>query len=181
MGKQVANVMILAGLLVCAIPAQARFIEDWPYDKLFKHADLVVFATAMKTEAADDKPPAHSWSYEFAAQTTTFKVSHALKGKADGEPIKVLHYKFGELKQGVDRHALTLIIDGPSLVAFRTSAVTIKAKGDKGITTLPTPEYLLFLKRMPDGRFEPVSGQIDPALSVREVSEASDKVLGESR
>ena len=48
----------------------------------------------------------------------------------------------------------------------------------KDHAVLPTPEYLLFLKRLKDGRYEPVSGRIDPAPSVREVSEASDKVLG---
>jgi hypothetical protein len=32
-----------------------------------------------------------------------------------------------------------------------------------------SPEYLLFLKRGKDGRYEPVSGRIDPILSVREM------------
>jgi hypothetical protein len=31
------------------------------------------------------------------------------------------------------------------------------------------PEYLLFLKRGKDGRYEPVSGRIDPVLCVREM------------
>jgi len=35
------------------------------------------------------------------------------------------------------------------------------------------PEYLLFLKRRTDGRYEPISGQMDAALSVREVAEPS--------
>jgi hypothetical protein len=30
-------------------------------------------------------------------------------------------------------------------------------------------EYLLFLKKRGDGRYEPVSGRIDPLLSVREL------------
>lgn len=31
------------------------------------------------------------------------------------------------------------------------------------------PEYLLFLKRRQDGKYEPLSGRVDPALSIREV------------
>lgn len=180
MWKRVAVLVVAAaGLLACGTPAPARFIEDWPYDKLLKHADLVVFATATKTEAADDKSPEHSWNYEFVAQTTTFKVKHVLKGKAEGEQLKVLHFKFGELKKGLRPGTADAIVeDGPLLVAFRTGAVIVKAKGDEQNTVLPPPEYLLFLKRLKDGRYESVSGRIDPALAVKEVSDPLDKVLG---
>ena len=168
-----------AGLLACAVPAPARITEDWPYDKLLKHAELAVFAVATKTEAADDKPPEHSWNYELVAQNTTLKVKHALKGKAEGAEFKVLHFKLGELKKGKrPGTGDTILEDGPQLVAFRNSGVLVKAQGDDNLTVLTTPEYLLFLKRMADGRYEPVSGRIDPALSVREVSVPLDKVLG---
>jgi hypothetical protein len=177
--RVVVLLVVAAGLLGSAVPAPARFIEDWPYDKLLKHTDLVVFATATKTEAADDKPPEHSWNYEFVAQVTTFKVNHTLQGKAEGEQLKVLHFKFGELKKGLRPGTADAIIeDGPNLVAFRTGAVIVKAKGEEGNTVLPRPEYLLFLRRLKDGRYEPVSGQTDPALSVKEVSAPLDKVLG---
>lgn len=43
---------------------------------------------------------------------------------------------------------------------------------------LGPPEYLLFLKRTADGRLEPVSGQIDPALSVREMHRPLPAGLG---
>jgi hypothetical protein len=91
----------------------------------------------------------------------------------------VLHFKFGELKRGLRPRTSDVIIEnGPLLVAFRTGAVIVKAEGEERNTVLPTPEYLLFPKRMQDGRYEPVSGRIDPALSVKEVSAPLDKVLG---
>ena len=183
MWKLVAVLMVAtAGLLVCdaPTPVQARLLESWPYDKLLKHADLVVFATAVKTEAAADEPPEHSWNFELVAQTTTFKVSHALKGEAAGGHLKVLHFKFGELKKGVEPNVLAYIVeDGPLLVAFRTKSVTVKAEGAPEDVVLRTPEYLLFLKRANGGRYEPVSGPIDPALSVKEVSAPLGKVLGD--
>ncbi|HEY1189125.1 MAG TPA: hypothetical protein VGE74_15835 [Gemmata sp.] len=163
-------------LLIGVAPAPARFIEDWPYDKLFKNADVVVFAEATKTEPVADEPlRGHPWPCELVGQNTTFKVKHALKGKVAGDSIKVLHFKLGPPKKG---QVAVIIENGPLLVAFRTAGVIVKAKGDEENTILPQPEYLLFLKKMKDGRYEPVSGRIDPALSVKEVSAPLEKVLG---
>ena len=41
---------------------------------------------------------------------------------------------------------------------------------DKAYITMVPPDYLLFLKKRDDGRYEPVTGQMDAAESVREVS-----------
>lgn len=171
--------VFVAELLLCQAAVPARPIARWSYDKLLKESDLVVFATAVKTESADDKASENPWPYEFAAQNTTFKVKHALKGKVEGEQIKVLHFKFGELKKGLDTNSLkdTMIINGPDLVTFRTEPVTVTVGKDQRV--LPAPEYLLFLRRRMDGRYEPVSGRIDPVLSVKEIYEASDTVLGD--
>jgi hypothetical protein len=145
--------------------APARFVKKWEYDDLLKEADLVVLAVAVRTEQADDKPPDHSWPLEFVAQNSTLKVRCALKGKAEGEHIKVFHFKFEEPKKGLEDRA---IINGPNFVAFRTRPAPVKLGKDKQF--FPAPEYLLFLKHMKDGRYEPVSGQIDPDRSVRQVS-----------
>lgn len=182
MSKRVSFGVVAAAMLLVGPPAaSARPIEDWPYDRLFKAADLVVLATAVKTTVADDKSPEHSWAYEFVAQTTTLKVKHPLKGKADGEHIKVLHFKFGELKKGRGAGTEGVVIqNGPILVEFRTEGV-IATVGERR-HVLPAPEYLLFLKRLPDGRYEPVSGRIDPGLSVKEVAgpPADEKLGGEA-
>ena len=158
MSRRLATVVaVFAGVAVCASPGEARFIENWPYDKLMKESDLVVFAKAVKTEVTADEPPKHSWPYDFVGQNTTFEAKHALKGKVDGKQIKVLHFNWGELKKGLDPKDpfSHLIRNGPLLVAFETK---------------DAPEHLLFLKSLKDGRFEPVSGRIDPRLSVRKLS-----------
>lgn len=74
------------------------------------------------------------------------------------------------------------VLNGPLLVRFRTkrglsiSTKTFKAGVEK-------PDYLLFLKRNKDGRYEPVSGRIDPELSVKEIypplSRKLDNVKGD--
>ena len=163
-------VVIAATLLVGPPTIMARLLPDWPYEKLLQEADLVVIAEAVKTQDAKDKPPDQHWPYEFVAQNTTFKVLGCVKGSDAGSEIKVLHFKFGELKKGVGPKSpqaeANQIIDGPLLVAFRSDWST-DTKGKK--TDEPKPHYLLFLKKLKDGRYEPICGQIDPALAVREM------------
>jgi hypothetical protein len=141
--------------------ASARLLEDWSYKRLVKKADLVVIATVIASEKSSDSFTHQSWPLKFTGLNTTFKVKLVMKGKVKGKQIKVLHYKFQEQKKSV------LIIDGPLFVTFRTRAITKIVEGQK--TLVPRPDYLLFLKRRKDGRYEPVSGKIDPLLSVREV------------
>lgn len=156
----------LAALAVASTPGTARLLDSWPYDKLMKESDLVVIATATKTEDTKDEPPEHSWPVEFVGQNTTFDVKHVLKGKVKGEQIKVLHFKFGELKKSVDPKNIAdhIVIDGPLFVAFRTKSA---------------PDHLLFLKSIKDGRYEPVSGRIDPQLSVRKLSAPEEELKPE--
>ncbi len=148
----VAGVVILA-----ASVAEARLLESWSHKRLMKEADLVVIARAKSTADADDRLKDNPWEATFLGQTTTLEVKAVLKGKA-GDTIKVLHYK---LEDGVQ------LINGPLLVTFRTKPLRVVTKEFKA--ELGAPEYLLFLKARKDGRYEPVSGRIDPALSVREM------------
>lgn len=158
----------VVGFVACLVavpaPVSARILENWPYEKLFEQADLIVIATPGKTEATDDAPPEHHWKLEFVGQNTTFAVVHATKGKLEEKTIKVLHYKFGELKKGVDpsSFAARIIKDGPLFVAFPEKAEERK-------------EYLLFLKKRKDWRYEFLSGPVDPALSVRELGRVRDR------
>jgi hypothetical protein len=138
--------------------ASARRIENWPYERLFKEADLVVIAQATSTEGCQDVTTANPWQAELLGQNTTFKVRAVLKGKPPHNTIQVLHFR---LKDGLEFE------DGPLLIAFRQEGIRLELRD--GVAELGVCEYLLFLKAGKDGRFEPVSGRIDPALSVREV------------
>jgi hypothetical protein len=84
------------------------------------------------------------------------------KGKAE-KSIKVLHYRLPEN---------ALIQDGPLLVKFRKEPLQVEGtvKGVKFVAELGKPDYMVFLRQRKDGRYEPISGQVDPALSVRELS-----------
>jgi hypothetical protein len=164
--------IVLAATLALVPLASARQVEDWPYERLFKEADLVVIATAKATEETHDPAPDNRWKSSLVGQRTTFTVDAVLKGeRAAGGTLAVLHFK---LKPGV------LTQDGPLLVAFRTKGLAVEGGGMKKYKALlGTPQYLLFLKAADNGRFVPVSGQADPALSVKEVYAPLPEVMDE--
>jgi len=148
-----------------ALPVRARLLENWPYERLFKEADLVVIAIAGDTTDTKDRFTAKGWKVEFIGQATQFVVQSALKGKlGQDKKIAVLHYR---LPEGVQ------VINGPLLVKFRKDAVMLNGtiNGTAFKAGLGCPEYMLFLRLRKDGRYEPVSGEIDPSLSIREMHE----------
>ena len=156
---KLATLSSFVALGLLAPMLSARVIENWPYDRLFKEADLVVIARATSSKECDDKTSDNPWKEEFLGLNTSFTVETVLKGKCDGDKLTVLHFKLrDEVK----------IESGPLLVSFRTEGTEIVLKGGKKVG-LGAPEYMLFLKATKDGRFEPVSGRTDPRLSVKEV------------
>lgn len=162
---------IAASLSLSSI-SSARKVEIWPYEKLLKEADLVVIACAVSKVATDDRWDADVFDSDgFTGVETTFELAALLKGKS-ANSFKVLHFQY--------KNSSIPFEDGPGLVSFLAEplSVGIRRSGEteEGPKTLeptksknlkPAPEYLLFLKRRADGRFEAVSGQVDPNSSVR--------------
>lgn len=148
------RVAILTVIALPIIPG-GRAIEDWPYEKLLLQADLVVIGKAVSSVESGEKS-----NEGFLGVNTTFDVKGVLKGQVDGKQIKLLHYR---IKGGNMQ-----LPNGPLLVTFRTTGFLVTSKKG-GETNLSPPEYLLFLKIRKDGRYEAVSGQYDPKLSVRQM------------
>jgi hypothetical protein len=153
-----------------AATASARLLENWPYERLLMEADLVIIAQATAVEDTAYRMTENPWKAEFLGVCTTFQVKATLKGTPTGKQIKVLHFK---LKDGVQ------IINGPMLVSFRTKGFDLELKDGPKVHFL-TPEYMLFLKAQQDGRYEPLSGRVDPELSIRELYGSVSRVLPES-
>lgn len=160
-----AATLILLGCL--QVTAHARHLESWPYQRLFKESDCVVLATALDTEKSNDSFVDDRWPFEFDGTNTTFKIQHVLKGEVPGKKIKVVHYQFGKPRKDSQGN-LVIAIDGPCFVRFCTEPARIE--GPNRLIDAQ-PEYLLFLRKLADGRFEPVSGKVDPQLSVKEIFE----------
>ncbi len=168
------EIFVAVCMAVCLMPVHAlnaRLLPDWPYSKLFRQSDVAVIAKPLKTVPTWVESPKHSWPQDMVGQETTFEVIHTLKGREVPDRLKLLHFKFGELKKGIKPDGPeTFIINGPLLVAFPIGDDAEKVERETGRKP-HQGEFMLFLKRQGDGRYVPVSGQIDPALSVRELSE----------
>jgi hypothetical protein len=159
MRTSMTAILLTTSLLAASVSARA--IETWSYDRLFCEADIVVIASAQATVQSDDPTPDGAWKTSLVGQRATFAVIAKLKGKDDAGTVTVRHFR---PKDGV------LTQDGPMLVSFRTDGP--RSEGGtrvKYVVKLSTPQYLLFLKRSQDGPYEPVSGQTDSALSVKEI------------
>jgi hypothetical protein len=149
---------IVLAMSVCS-PSFARRIERWSYDELFKESDLIVVATPLSSHSSKETTSDNIWNEKMLGVNTTFRVSSVNKGSISEHQLTVLHYKLANAVK---------IDDGPLLVSFRLKSLELKTVEGKKIS-FGKPEYLLFLKKRPDDRYEPVSGQIDPLLSVREL------------
>lgn len=151
--------------------APGRAIEDWSYDRLFAEADLVVIASAQGTVDSDDKPADNLFAAGLVGQRTTFAVDATIKGTSTQDPITVRHFK---TKEGRFPN------NGPLLVTFRTKGLSIAGGHARRYQVeLGAPQYLLFLKRTDGGHYRPLSGQIDPILSVKEIYPPLPEVMNE--
>ena len=155
----------------------ARMVPDWPYDKLWDAADIVVIIEPLKTENNDDKlqipwDPKGEWQ----GLTTHFKVHSILKGGPLGGEIVLKHF---DLKPSPPSPQTTIHTDGDGFFIHFTSGPlhydeTISKDGkeiSRHSLENQTPVFLAFLKKTPAGEFVPVTGQIDPVFSFRDLRE----------
>ena len=149
--------LLLAFVGILSVTCSARRIEDWPFDRLMKEADLVVIAKPTTSVDSGEQSTENVWKAKFLGVNTSFHTLAVIKGHV-GPEFKVLHYR---------DNGKGLWQDGPLLVKFRLDAVHLDSKSAH--FDLGPPDYLMFLKSRQDGRFEPISGQVDSELSVREV------------
>lgn len=156
----------------------ARKVEDWPYDRLLKNADVVVIARPVSSvECKDEWNERFFDGSRFQSLETTFEVASTLKGKSP-ESLKLLHFRYNR--------ETTVYEDGPGLISFLTKprSTKVKKRGEVLGELVPLvaskssrPEYLLFLRLRKDGRYEAISGQMDSNLSARTVNQMLPLIL----
>jgi hypothetical protein len=158
-------IVFLAALL-CS-PADARRIESWSFQRLEDAADAVVVGTVAADGPWKEKLADRLFGEALEGRLTTFDVKTALKGEVSDKQVQVIHFRAKEGK---------LLENGPLLASFRKTGRRLEIESvdgvkEKALVMEGTPCYLLFLKKRGDGKYEPVSGQIDSALSARRLSE----------
>lgn len=134
--------------------------ELWSVDKAFKNADvvLIAFATAHRDARDGEAIPPNGYEEYLSGVITTFEIMQTVKGNEIRKTVDLIHFK--KTSEG------ERLSNGPCLVKF---SVRPKPKDDKlEIHIGKGPHwYMLFLKKRADGKYEPVSGQVDPDDSVK--------------
>jgi hypothetical protein len=116
----------------------------WSKEEMKFFADLIAAGYVENTKDLDEVV---TWT-NFAnlrvrGVETTFLITSISKGSIPTNRVVLHHYRFAITNQ--------MIINGLGFVSFRV--------GD-------TNKYLLYLKKDAKGRYEPLTGQIDPDSSV---------------
>ena len=155
--------LIVTTTLTCLLPGlvESRPIREWTYEELMEKADMVVIAQAVSENTTTNTRPEFQKSWpdvSFVGLNTLFKVKLALKGEVNAGRLTVFHFRICEMPNGIR--------NGPMFVVFQIGDRKLPHGG-----TMPPPDYMLFLRRLEDGRYEPVSGQMDPVIAVKELDD----------
>jgi hypothetical protein len=175
---------VVIGLIALVFASQfvkARVHEVWPAAKLVERADVVVIARFISSKDAKNGDKAPEPFPDLVGVESTFKVLAVIKGKLERKQIVVFHFRYpktagrekgdNSIAGDPDEGKLHLVsfhqtpdIDGPCLLRFESDADD------------DPPRYLMFLKKRKDGRYECVSGQVDPDVSVNKLERRFDDV-----
>jgi hypothetical protein len=134
-------VLVTLLILISTGVVDARAIRWWSDRELLDKSELVVIATPTFTRDTKD----HAGIPGFEDQPvigveTKFAVITVLKGPPAMKTVLLYHYRADQMA----------VPNAPSFLTFE-----------------PKKRYRLYLLREANGRYAPVSGQIDPEISVR--------------
>jgi hypothetical protein len=131
---------------------EARPERHGDYPEIFGKSDLVVLANWRSAQNTNERSILPNTKTKVLGVTTVFDASLVLKGPEDVNRIALHHYRFQD--------------EGDAFRYFRPQLLRIIEPVNRDGRYSPGGgQFLLFLVREPDGRFAPVTGQTDPAIS----------------
>ena len=154
--------MSLFTLVILIAQAEGRTREHWSHARLWQESEVVCLASVSKIHP-DEK---NDWRpNEFKKLVASINVETVLKGRIQKERPEVVVYRW--------HNPPTTIANGPNFAKLPVGELREKEGPFNGARVL----LLLFLKRLPDGRYVPTSGNLDSELSVMKVSSFADEQL----
>lgn len=162
----------IAVLFVFVAGVVARPVPVPTVTELAASAQLVVIIRPLSTRGTTDKPDDDSFGARnmssYQALETTCRVETVLKGEHKTETIKIVHFAYASRKPEFNGGVfMTFLFDPVQMVTFPAT------KDGKPDMTMPlayangSPEYLAFLRRLPDGRYTTATRQYDAGLAFR--------------
>ncbi len=159
-------------LIALAALGHARPIAEPTVAELMSQAALAVIIKPVSTRLTDDKADDNSLRYpeqkRYQALETTCSVSLLLKGDEKSDSIKIVHFGYADRAPDFNGAVFMAFVFDPTLMVSFPSDKNLKFDAPR---VLPyangTPEYLAFLRRLPDGRYAAVTSHYEAGLSFR--------------
>lgn len=161
---------------------QARRLPKWSYEKLAAESDLVAIVEPLQNQPAKDEYSGNAHghpAHHFVATNSRFRVHAVFKTAGDAvKELSVLHFGYAaNVRRSRSASFINFVVGSMSyekrIVLPPKTPMSDVELGPAIMFIGKKPMWLAFLKRRADGRFEPVSGQYDSALSFRELHEPS--------
>lgn len=131
-----------------------NFFKTDTYQQMFDRADLVAMADWEAVKETNERTTLQDFdpAVKVIGVTTEFKTKLVLKGRKDIKAVALHHYRFQ--------------FQDDDLLTFAPQFIRIRGPEKRGDTHYPGGgQMLLFLKKESDGRYEPVTGQVYPAVT----------------
>lgn len=155
MRNKIALSSLILGVIVICGFCMARPVQIFSYKKMASDANLVVIASPIEVKELREITELPGVSQgnkpiQVIGLETTFEVSVCFKGKlekAQNSKFVLHHYRLVDPRQAETPNAVQLLYFKPE----------------------ERSQYLMFLKRAADGRYEPYNGQTDPVYSIEKL------------
>ncbi|WP_147263335.1 hypothetical protein [Roseimicrobium gellanilyticum] len=159
-------------LLLCArLDARPVYIPS--VAELTRDASLVVVIEPQSVKQTKDIPDDGSFGdrpmTNYVPLETTCRVEVVLKGELKAETLQIVHFQYVSKMDFNGSSFITFFFPPANLATYpannedKVEAGSLKFPG----YAVGKPQYLAFLRRLPDGRFAPVTPQYDAAFSFK--------------
>ena len=149
---------ILTILLLISTPlSYGRYLPELDYSVLTTRADLIIIGAPTKVTLTEESEPVkfddlpHPNATMAKVTKTEFSVQAILKGTPNGK-IVLRHHRIPENVEYGSKDGAVFHFNGPRYLSFDPKKNTC---------------YLMFLRRLPNGEYEAVAGQVDPVFSIK--------------
>lgn len=171
-----ATPLLLLPLAMMACLAHGRLVKVWTHEELAAGADAIAVIAAVNIEKTDLPLPADFpkgvAKENYQAWVTTCKVLAGFEGVvAEHKELRIVHFTYSD--------QINIVSNGAQFMKFTVGPVereveTVengRSEGRRSWKQLK-PQWLAYLKRREDGRYEPVSGNYDATDSFKELTES---------
>lgn len=169
---------------LCALGAllEARPVAIPTIEEMMTLSSVVVVIRPESVRQTSDRPDDNSFGdrdmTRYQPLETTCRIVTSFKGTVTEPTIKIVHFAYADPKPEFNGGLMMSFLFDPILLVSFPTLANGKPDTSRGQPYASnSPEYLAFLRRLPDGRYAAASPHYDAATSFRLLSQ----VLGAQR